>query len=92
VPGAGRLTAAAATLHNRAANQEAESIEEADEIGRWTVLDPTDDEAAEGMDVVSTGDAEDEGEDQKGRRQLLEMMTESRRAPGSSTCIIHDAR
>jgi len=37
------------------------------------VLDPIDDEAAEGMDVAPIGDAEEEGEDQKGRRQLLEM-------------------
>ena len=65
--------AAAATLRNRAASQEAESVEEADEIGRRRVLDPIDDEAAEGMDVAPIGDAEEEGEDQKGRRQLLEM-------------------
>lgn len=65
--------AAAATLRNRAAGQEVESIEEADEIGRRTVLDPIEDEAAEGTDVAPIGDPEEEGEDRKGRKQLLEM-------------------
>jgi superfamily II DNA or RNA helicase len=65
--------AAADTLRNRASGQEIESLEEADELGRRTVLDPIDDEAAEGMDVAPIGDAEEEGEDRKGRRQLLEM-------------------
>jgi superfamily II DNA or RNA helicase len=66
--------AAADTLRNRAAGLDAESVEEADEIGRRTILDPIDDEAAEGMDVTPGGDPEPEStEDQKTRRQLLEM-------------------
>jgi superfamily II DNA or RNA helicase len=66
--------AAAETLKNRAAGLEAESVEEADEIGRRTVLDPIDDEAAEGVDVAPGGDlGEEKEEDHKNRRQLLEM-------------------
>ena len=66
--------AAADTLRNRAAGLDAESVAEADEIGRRTILDPIDDEAAEGMDVTPGGDPEPESaEDQKTRRQLLEM-------------------
>lgn len=66
--------AAAETLKNRASGLEAESVEEADEIGRRTVLDPIDDEVAEGVDVAPGGDlGEDSDDDRKNRRQLLEM-------------------
>ena len=83
--------AAAATLRNRAANQEAESIEQADEIGRRTVLDPIDDEAAEGMDVAPIGDAEAEGEDPRGRRQLLEMAGLAERLMGEKDAKVQKA-
>ncbi len=66
--------AAAATLRNRAAPAEAETEEEADEIGRRTILDLVVDEAADGSDVTpgsDPGDEEDEG--QSNRRRLLEM-------------------
>lgn len=66
--------AAAATLRNRAAGLDAESVEEADEIGRRTILDPIDDEIFEGVDVAPGGDlGEESEEDRKNRRQLLEM-------------------
>ena len=48
--------AAAATLRTRAADADAETPEEADEIGRRTVLDLDDDEAAEGADVAPGAD------------------------------------
>jgi superfamily II DNA or RNA helicase len=66
--------AAAATLRNRAAPAEAENLEEADEIGRRTVMDIVEDEAADGSDVIpgsDPGGEEDEG--QRNRRRLLEM-------------------
>jgi superfamily II DNA or RNA helicase len=66
--------AAAATLRNRAAPADAETPEEADEIGRRTILDIVIDEAADGSDVIpgsDPGGEEDEG--QCNRRRLLEM-------------------
>lgn len=66
--------AAAATLRNRAATVEAESVEEADEIGKRTILDMIEDEAAEGTDVAPGSDiGEEEGEAVSNRRRLLEM-------------------
>ena len=66
--------AAAATLRNRAAPAEAENPEEADEIGRRTILDIIVDESADGSDVTpgsDPGGEEDEG--QQNRRRLLDM-------------------
>ena len=66
--------AAAATLRNRAATVDAETPEEADEIGKRTVLDMMEDEAAEGMDVVPGSDiGGEETEAVSNRRRLLEM-------------------
>jgi len=66
--------AAAATLRNRAAPAQAENPEEADEIGRRTILDIIVDESADGSDVTpgsDPGGEEDEG--QRNRRRLLDM-------------------
>lgn len=66
--------AAAATLRNRAAPAEAENPEEADEIGRRTILDMIEDESIDAADVTpgsDPGGEEDEG--QRNRRLLLEM-------------------
>lgn len=66
--------AAAATLRNRAAPAEAENPEEADEIGRRTILDIIVDESADGSDVTpgsDPGGEEDEG--QRNHRRLLDM-------------------
>ena len=66
--------AAAATLRNRAAPAEAENLEEADEIGRRTILDIVVDEAADGSDVIpgsDPGGEEDEG--RRNRSRLLDM-------------------
>jgi superfamily II DNA or RNA helicase len=66
--------AAAATLRNRAATVEAETPEEADEIGRRTILDLVEDETAEGIDVAPGSDpGGEEDEAQRNRRRLLEM-------------------
>lgn len=66
--------AAAETFRSRASGLSAESVEEADEISRRTILDPIDDEASEGLDVPPGSDLGDESEeDRKKRRQLLEM-------------------
>jgi len=66
--------AAAATLRNRARTADAETPEEADEIGRRTVLDLETDEQVESMDVVPGGDpGEDDEDGTKNRRRLLEL-------------------
>ncbi len=63
--------AAASTLRNRAATIEAETVEEADEIGRRTILDMMEDESAEGIDVAPGSDLEED--DQGNHRRLLDM-------------------
>ena len=64
--------AAAATLRSRAASADAETTEEADKIGRSAVLDLTEGETAEGVDVTPGADAE--ADDTKNQhRRLLEM-------------------
>jgi superfamily II DNA or RNA helicase len=72
--------AAAATLRNRATPAETETDEEADEVGRRTVLDLTDDQTAEGVDVTPgaqvVGD-EDETERDRERRRLNELAREA---------------
>ncbi len=69
--------AAAATLRNRAAMAEAEDLEEADEIGRHSILVVVMDESAEGSDVVpgSYVDEDDGGKPQ--RQRLLRMANEA---------------
>lgn len=66
--------AATATLRNRAATMDAETPEEADEIGRRTILDLVEDESVEGVDVAPGSDpGGEEDEAQRNRRRLLEM-------------------
>lgn len=76
--------AAAATLRNRAATADTETSEEADEIGRRTVLDLMADEATEGMDVPPGSDIEpeNENEEQKNRRRLRDMAKEAENLKG----------
>ncbi len=66
--------AAAATLRTRAATLDTETTEEADAIGRRAVLDLTDDESAEGIDLASGSDAEVEGDDKARHRRRLQEM------------------
>ena len=66
--------AAAATLRTRAATLGTETTEEADAIGRRSVLDLTDDESAEGIDLASGSDAEAEGDDNARHRRRLQEM------------------
>ena len=66
--------AAAATLRTRAATLDTETTEEADAIGRRAVLDLTDDESAEGIDLAPGSDAEVEGDDKARHRRRLQEM------------------
>ncbi|MCG9969578.1 DEAD/DEAH box helicase [Pelotomaculum terephthalicicum JT] len=66
--------AAAATLRSRAAVADTETPEDADEIGRRTVLDLDLDETADGIDVIPGSDTgEQTEEDMKNRQILLKM-------------------
>ncbi len=76
--------AAVATLRSRASAADTETAEEADEIGRHTVLDLLDNDSGEGVDLVPGSDIEEEGEgDQKNRRRLLEMAREAEALKGA---------
>ncbi len=77
--------AAAETLRNRAAAASADSVEEADLIGRHSVMDLLDDESAESADVAPGADPtlEDEGRPSRERRRLLEMAREAEGLQGA---------
>jgi hypothetical protein len=64
--------AAAATLRERAQGSDTATPEEADELGRRTILDLTD-ETSEATDVTPGADAEDEAPTSSERRRLLEL-------------------
>lgn len=78
--------AAAATLRNRAASADASTPEEADEIGRRTVLDIDLEDAGEGSDLIPGSDPGDTEEtasvDQTLRRRLRAMAREADRLAG----------
>lgn len=76
--------AAAATLRSRAAAADTETTAEADSIGRHTVLDLMDTDAAEGIDLVPGSDYEQEGAGElRTRRRLQEMAREAEALQGS---------
>jgi len=76
--------AAAATLRTRAANADAHTAEEADTIGRRTVLDLVEEEAGEGMDVTPGSDpGEDADETGPLRSRLLAMAREAEALQGA---------
>jgi superfamily II DNA or RNA helicase len=76
--------AAAATLRNRASSADATTPEEADDVGRRSVLDQ-DSETAEGIDVVPGGRTEegDEADESSERGRLLRMAREVEKLAGS---------
>lgn len=73
--------AAASTLRNRAAAAETATVEEADDVGRRTVLDLADDESAESIDVLPGSDASDPDNatdaDTRYRRTLRELARQA---------------
>lgn len=69
--------AAAATLRNRAAPADTGSVEEADEVGRRTVLDLMEEEAPEGVDVTPGSQVEGEQAMSPSRRRLLDLAAEA---------------
>lgn len=73
--------AASATLRNRAATADTESPEEADEVGRRTVLDLVEDDVAEAVDVPPGADP-GETEESRLRRRLLDYAREAEKLHG----------
>ena len=66
--------AAAQTLRNRAANAEAVTAEEADDIGRRTVMDLVEDESAEAVDVPPGAQDPDDDRYRRRLRDLARIM------------------
>jgi len=76
--------AAAATLRNRSITQDAGSLAELDQIGAHTVLDPLEDESAEGGDLPAGGAPDEEDEaGKRGRARLLELARQAERLMGA---------
>lgn len=75
--------AAAATLRNRSATVEAASAEEADELGRNSVLDLVEDDSLDGIDVVPGSDDADLDEDvARSRRYLRDLARDVEKLAG----------
>lgn len=77
--------AAASTLRSRAKVADAETSEDAEELGRHAVMDLTDDEPEELMDAVPGADSGEEDEDaHRVRRRLLEMARSADKLHGEA--------
>lgn len=72
--------AAASTLQNRADTLDTTTPEEADRIGRRTVLDAMDDEAQEGIDVVPGSNIEELAGEQPMQQRRLKQMARAAEA------------
>lgn len=84
--------AAVATLRNRADTTDTDTPEAADEVGRRTVLDLMDDEAAEGVDVPPGSDiGEVATDEQKNRDRLLRMAREAEGLKGKKDAKLQKA-
>ena len=84
--------AAAATLRTRAAVADTETPEDADEIGRRTILDLEEDEGAERMDTAPGSDIGELADDQtRHRRRLLEMARQADDLQGKSDAKLQNA-
>ncbi|WP_214323068.1 helicase-related protein [Nonomuraea sediminis] len=74
--------AAAATLTTRSVTVAAETREEADELGRSSVLDHTDDEAIEGIDAAAGGRTGEDDEPPADRERLKRLARAFARIEG----------
>jgi SNF2 family DNA or RNA helicase len=76
--------AAVATLRTRAASADTETADEADEIGRQTVLDLQADEMVESLDLTPGSDLGDTSDEEtRTRRRLLDMAREAEKLLGA---------
>jgi hypothetical protein len=77
--------AAASTLRSRAKVADAETLEDAEDLGRHAVMDLTDDEPEEFMDAVPGADLGDEDEETlRVRRRLLDMARDADKLHGEA--------
>jgi superfamily II DNA or RNA helicase len=84
--------AAAATLVNRATVADTETPEQADEVGRRTVMDLADDDTSENVDVAPGGDFEpEEDDDARHRRKLREFAREAEKLRAKSDAKLEKA-
>src|SRR6266487_506305 len=86
--------AAAFTLRNRAQGVGAETEEEADRIGRHTVLDLVDSDATEGMDVAPGADIDEDEDEESGRKvrhRLAAMAREAEALKGEKDAKLQKA-
>ncbi len=74
--------AAAATLRNRAAPADTETLQEADEVGRRTVLDQADADGAERLDVTPGSQVGEAGSPDPNRERLLKLAREAEALEG----------
>lgn len=81
--------AAASTLRTRAAAAGATTVEEADALGRATILDTADDEALESMDITPGADLatddESNGATNADRRRLLDLARSAEALAGPAS-------
>ncbi len=84
--------AAVATLHNRAPSAGAETVEEADEIGRRAVLDLAGEEQLEGVDITPGSDfAEESDPSSSSRRRLLDLARAAEKLKGAGDAKLLEA-
>jgi superfamily II DNA or RNA helicase len=83
--------AAAATLRNRAAAADAATVTEADDIGRRTVLDLAEDDAAEAADVPPGSDPDEPDDDQRFRRRLRALANDAEAITGNKDVKLANA-
>jgi len=86
--------AAAFTLRNRSQNVGAETVEEADRIGRHSVLDLVDSDATEGMDVAPGADIDEDEDEESGRKvrnRLAAMAREAEALKGEKDAKLQKA-
>lgn len=75
--------AAVATLRSRSAVADTDSVEDADEMGRRTVLDMEGDEVLDNLDIVPGSDTGDQDNDaRKISRRLMDMAREAEKLYG----------
>ena len=84
--------AAAATLRSRAAVADTDTPEDADEMGRRTILDLEEDEGAERMDVAPGSDIGELADDEaRHRRRLLDMARQADELQGKQDAKLQKA-
>jgi len=83
--------AAAATLRSRSQTVESETGDEADAIGRRTVLDLDPAEQIEAFDLTPGADTEQDGEGTRVRARLLDLARQAERLGGEQDAKLQDA-